>query len=82
MDEYLDCGNLSTCGVVSGGTVSEGNCLVSVVDPGGVGSRRGGEGVERDEDNSEEGILVRGVHQPEEFLDVVHCLERMTSVAN
>ena len=63
MDERLDCGNLGTSGIVSGGIVSGGNGLVSEVDPGVVWSRR--RGVVRDADNSEEGILVGGTHRPE-----------------
>ena len=64
MNERLDCGNLGTRGVVYRGTVSKGNGLFSEVDPGGVGSRRRGEGVGRDAYNSEEGMIVRGAHGP------------------
>ena len=79
IDERLDCGNHSTGGIVSRGTVSEGNDSVSVTDPGRVRSRWRGEEVGRDADNYEEGVLARGVRGPEELLDVVPCVERMTS---
>ena len=64
MDECLDKDNIGTSGIVSGGTVSEGNDSVSEVDPGVIGSRRRGEGVGRDAYNSEEGMIVRGAHGP------------------
>ena len=44
-------------------------------------SRRRGEGVGRDADNSEGGELVRGAHGPKEFFDVVYFVERTTSGA-
>ena len=56
--------------------------MISKVDPRGDRSRWRGEGVGWKADNSEKGILVGVAHRPEELLDVVHCVERMTSGAN
>ena len=81
IDECLDCGNLGTSGAVSRGTVSEWNGSISEVEPGGVVSRRRGEGVGRNADNSEGGELVRGAHGPKEFFDVVYFVEKTTSGA-
>ena len=79
MYEGFDHCNLSTGSIITGGTVSEGNCTISVVRPGGRGRRRGGEGVGRETNNPEERILVTNAHRPEELLDVIDSVERMTS---
>ena len=77
MDEGLDHCYLGT---VTGGTVSEGNCTISVVRPGGGGRWRRGEGVGRETDDPEEGVLVTDTHRSEELLDVVDGVERVTLV--
>ena len=79
MDECLDHSYLGAGSIVTGGTISEGNSTISVVDPGRVGRRRRGEGVGGDADYPEEGVLVAGAHRPEELLDVVDGVEWMAS---
>ena len=79
MDECLDCSNLGTGSVISGGTVSEGYDTVSVEGPGRARSRRREEGVGGDANNPEIGVLVTGAHRPEELLDIIDCVERVAS---
>ena len=79
MDEGLDHGHLGAGRIVAGGTISEGNSTVSVVDPGGFGRRRRGEGVGGDADYPEEGVLLTDAHRPEELLDVIDGEEWMAS---
>ena len=72
MNKCLDDGNFSTRGVVARCTVSKRNSSVTVEAPGRVGSRRVGEGVGRNTNNSELGVLVTSAHRSEELLNVVH----------
>ena len=70
MDERLDGFDLCTNGVITGGAVAKGNGSVTEEIPGGVRRRRAGEGVGRNTDDSEEGVLVTDAHGSEELLDV------------
>ena len=69
--------NLSTRG-----SVLERNGLVSVVDPGWVGSRWRGEEVGGNTNNLEVVVLVTGAYRSEELLDVIYCIEWEPSEAN
>ena len=82
MDEGLDHCYLGAGRIVTGSTVSEGDSAVSVVRPCGCGRWRRGEGVGREADYPEEGVLVTDAHRPEELLDVVDGLEWVTSGAH
>ena len=82
LDERLNCRNLCTSGVIAGGAVAKRNGSVTEEIPGGVGRRREGEGVGRNTDNSEEGVLVPSAHRSEELLDVVDCVMGVASGAN
>ena len=82
MDECLDGCDLCTSGVIAGGTVTKGNCLVTEEVPGGVGRRWAGEGVERNTDDTEEGFLVANAHRSKELLDVLHCVVGVASGAH
>ena len=62
MDECLDHSYLGAGSIVTGGTVSKGNSMISVVDPGRVGRRGRGEGVGGNVDYPEEGVLITGPH--------------------
>ena len=82
MNEGLDNSDLRARGVVSRRTVAKGDGAVTVEVPGGVGSRRCGEGVGRNTDNSEERVFVTSAHRSEKLLDVVHSVVRMTPGAH
>ena len=82
MDECLDCSDLGTGSIISGGTVSKGHGSFSVEDPGRERSRRRGEGVGGNTNNPEIGVLVTGAHRPEELLDAIDWVERVVSGAN
>ena len=82
MDEYLNGCDLCTSGVIARGTVAKRNGSVTEEIPGGVGRRRTGEGVGKNTDNSEEGVLVTSAHRSEELLDVVDCVTGLASGAN
>ena len=77
-----ECLNLSTGGIIARGAVAKRDGSVMEEVPGGVGRRRAEEGVGRNTNNSEEGVLVTGVHRSEELLDVVDCVMGMTSGTN
>ena len=70
LDERLKCHDLCTSGVIAKGAVAKKNGCVTEVIPGGVRRRRAGEGVGRNTDDSEEGVLVTDAHGSEELLDV------------
>ena len=74
VDERFDCGNFGEGGVVARGTVAKGDCSVMEEIPGRIRCGWGGEGVGRNTDYSEVGVLVTGAHRPKEFLDVVYCI--------
>ena len=78
-DESLESCNLCTGGVIAGGTVAKGNCLVTEEVPGGVGRRWAGEGVGRYTDDSEEGVSVTSAHRSVELLDVIDCVVGVAS---
>ena len=82
LDECLNGCYLCTGGIIAIGAVAERDGSVTEEVPGGVGRRRAGEGVGRNTNNSEEGVLVTSAHQSEELLDVVDCVMGMTSGAN
>ena len=82
MDEGLNGCDLCTSGVVAGGAVPKRNGSVTEEIPGGVGRRRAGEGVGRNTDDSEEGVLVTSAHRSEELLDVKDCVMGVASGAN
>ena len=82
MNEGLDHSYLGAGSIVTGGTISEGNSRISVVDPGRVGRRGRGEGVGGNADYPEEGVLVAGAHPSEELLDVINGVEWMASGAH
>ena len=82
MNECLNGCYLCTGGIIAGGAVAKRNGSVMEEVPGGVGRRRAGEGVGRNTDYSEVGVLVTSAHQSEELLDVIDCIMGMTSGAN
>ena len=82
MDERLNCHDLCTIGVIARGTVAKRIGFVTEEIPGGVGRRRAGEGVGRNSDNSEEGVLITSVHRSEELFDVVDYVIGVASGAN
>ena len=53
-----------------------------LTDPGGVGRRRGGEGVGWDTHDSEKEVLVRGEHRTKAFFYVICCIQVMAPGAN
>ena len=57
-----ECLNGCYGGIIAGGAVAERDGSVTEEVPGGVGRRRAGEGVGRNTNYSEEGVLVTGAH--------------------
>ena len=82
MNKCMDDGDFSTRGVVAGCTVSKRNSSVTVEAPGRVGSRRVGEGVGRNTNNSEVGVLVTSAHRSKELFNVIHCIVRVAPGAH
>ena len=62
MDECLDHSYFGAGSIVTGGTISEGNSTISVVDPGRVGRKGRGGGVGGNTNYPEEGVFVADAH--------------------
>jgi hypothetical protein len=67
--------------IIAGRTVAKRDCLIPEISPGRIKSRIAGKEIGGNTHYSEEGVLGRSEHGPEELLNVVYCKMRVTSGA-